>query len=232
MEFPDLGKHCSEVTCKQLDFLPMKCDACEEVFCKDHITYNQHKCSSAYKKDVQVPVCPLCGAPVPVKKGELADRAVGQHIDRNCSYDPSRRKQKIFTNRCCKPGCKRKELMKIECDQCHSNFCLSHRHPLDHDCNSEGQTLSKPGWAALIRSQKTSEENPAAITSPLKAKEVTQSGTCRDIGESHPPAVSGEAIRSDFGLHNGLESNNEHDQDRQRVKISMDGLHTTCIDVT
>nr|XP_033770832.1 AN1-type zinc finger protein 2A isoform X2 [Geotrypetes seraphini] len=50
MELPDLGKHCSERTCKQLDFLPLKCKACEQVFCKDHITYSQHKCASAYKK--------------------------------------------------------------------------------------------------------------------------------------------------------------------------------------
>lgn len=203
MEFPDLGKHCSEVTCKQLDFLPMKCDACEDVFCKDHITYDQHKCSSAYKKDVQVPVCPLCGAPVPVKKGELADIAVGQHIDRNCSHDPSKRKQKIFTNRCCKPGCKRKELMKLECDRCHSNFCLSHRHPLDHDCKSKGQALSKAGYAALIRSRKTSEQNRATINSVLKPQEGKQSGCCRDISES-PPLAPGVPVMSDFGLHNGL----------------------------
>lgn len=79
MEFPDLGEHCSEKTCKRLgehhlkhcqsfgkrvgiklsfikinfynvDFLPMRCDACQEIFCKDHITYANHKCTSAYKK--------------------------------------------------------------------------------------------------------------------------------------------------------------------------------------
>ncbi|XP_056391134.1 AN1-type zinc finger protein 2A-like [Hyla sarda] len=205
MEFPDLGKHCSEVTCKQLDFLPMKCDACEDVFCKDHITYNQHKCSSAYKKDVQVPVCPLCGTAVPVKRGELADIAVGQHIDRNCSNDHSKRKQKIFTNRCCKPGCKRKELMKIECDRCHSNFCLSHRHPLDHDCTSKGQPLSKAGYAALIRSQKTSEQNKTAINSHVKPQQVKQSsGCCGALCESKASMAAGAQAVSDFGLHNGL----------------------------
>ncbi|XP_069838137.1 AN1-type zinc finger protein 2A isoform X2 [Dendropsophus ebraccatus] len=182
MEFPDLGKHCSEVTCKQLDFLPIKCDACEDVFCKDHITYYQHNCPSAYKKDVQVPVCPLCGTAVPVRRGELADIAVGKHIDRNCSYDSSKRKQKIFTNRCCKPGCKKKELMKIECDQCHSNFCLSHRHPLDHDCTSKGQALSKAGYAALIRSQ-ISEQNRSAFNSPVKPQEVKQPGCCRALAK-------------------------------------------------
>ncbi|XP_016157296.1 PREDICTED: AN1-type zinc finger protein 2A isoform X3 [Ficedula albicollis] len=50
MELPWLGEHCSERSCKQLDFLPLKCDACGEVFCKDHIRYDDHKCSSAYKK--------------------------------------------------------------------------------------------------------------------------------------------------------------------------------------
>ncbi|KAG8145772.1 hypothetical protein E2320_012253 [Naja naja] len=50
MEFPDLGQHCSERSCRRLDFLPLKCNACQELFCKDHIIYSRHKCSSAYKK--------------------------------------------------------------------------------------------------------------------------------------------------------------------------------------
>lgn len=32
MEFPDLGKHCNEPTCKKLDFLPVKCDACGNIY--------------------------------------------------------------------------------------------------------------------------------------------------------------------------------------------------------
>lgn len=32
------------------DFLPLKCDACEQIFCTDHIAYAQHNCTSAYKK--------------------------------------------------------------------------------------------------------------------------------------------------------------------------------------
>ncbi|KAM8961997.1 AN1-type zinc finger protein 2A [Pelodytes ibericus] len=142
MELPDLGQHCSENTCKQLDFLPLKCDACEGVFCKDHFTYDRHKCSSAYKKNVQVPVCPLCAAPVPVKRGELPDIVVAKHMARNCQ---SSNRKKIFTNKCLKAGCRRKELMKVLCDQCHDNFCLSHRHPLDHDCKASSHPLSKAG---------------------------------------------------------------------------------------
>uniref|UniRef100_A0A452GN28 AN1-type domain-containing protein n=1 Tax=Gopherus agassizii TaxID=38772 RepID=A0A452GN28_9SAUR len=96
MEFPDLGKHCSEKTCKQLDFLPLKCDACEEVFCKSHITYDQHKCTSSYKKDVQVPVCPLCNTPIPVRRGETPDIVVGAHMDRDCKYNPTQQKQRVW----------------------------------------------------------------------------------------------------------------------------------------
>lgn len=52
----------------------------------------------------------------------------------------------IFTNKCSKGGCKQKEMMRVTCDQCHLNFCLKHRHPLDHDCKTDGKPLSKSGW--------------------------------------------------------------------------------------
>uniref|UniRef100_A0A2K5CXX2 Zinc finger AN1-type containing 2A n=1 Tax=Aotus nancymaae TaxID=37293 RepID=A0A2K5CXX2_AOTNA len=94
MEFPDLGKHCSEKTCKQLDFLPVKCDMCKQDFCKDHFTYAAHKCPCAFQKDVQVPVCPLCNIPIPVKKGQVPDVVVGDHMDRDCGYHPGKKKEK------------------------------------------------------------------------------------------------------------------------------------------
>lgn len=40
MELPHMGTHCSDSFCKQLDYLPMKCDACNELFCKDHLPYD------------------------------------------------------------------------------------------------------------------------------------------------------------------------------------------------
>lgn len=52
----------------------------------------------------------------------------------------------IFTNKCSKGSCKQKEMMRVTCDQCHLNFCLKHRHPLDHDCKTDGKPLSKSGW--------------------------------------------------------------------------------------
>lgn len=105
----------------------------------------------------------------------MPDIKVGEHIDRDCKSDPAQRKRKvhiisffgvffnpanslkvsihfnfsyfqIFTNKCSKGGCKQKEMMRVTCDQCHLNFCLKHRHPLDHDCKTDGNPLSKSGW--------------------------------------------------------------------------------------
>ncbi|XP_019949738.1 AN1-type zinc finger protein 2A isoform X2 [Paralichthys olivaceus] len=177
MEFPDLGEHCSEKTCKRLDFLPMKCDACQEIFCKDHITYANHKCTSSYKKDIQVPVCPLCNIPIPIKRGEMPDIKVGEHIDRDCKSDPAQRKRKIFTNKCSKGGCKQKEMMRVTCDQCRLNYCLKHRHPLDHDCKTDGQPLSKSGNAAVMRAQSAS----STFTSASSSSSSAASGNIRPV---------------------------------------------------
>ncbi|XP_018599733.1 AN1-type zinc finger protein 2A isoform X2 [Scleropages formosus] len=172
MEFPELGEHCSEKSCKRLDFLPMKCDACEEIFCKDHITYANHKCTSSYKKDIQVPVCPLCNTPIPIKRGEMPDIKVGQHMDRDCKSDPAQRKRKIFTNKCSKGGCKQKEMIKVTCDQCHLNFCLKHRHPLDHDCKADSHPMSKSGHSALLQSQGMTPSSTAASSSRGSSRSV------------------------------------------------------------
>ncbi|XP_037094402.1 AN1-type zinc finger protein 2A-like [Pollicipes pollicipes] len=169
MEFPDLGKHCSQSSCRQIDFLPVKCDACQNIFCKDHFTYAQHQCPSAYKKNVQVPVCPLCSAPVPIARGALPDAAVSLHIDNDCASDPAVKKRKIYTNRCSKKGCKVKELVKVTCDSCMLNFCLSHRHAQDHDCKGAGgrPTVSRSGLAAMQRLQGAKPSGSNAASRPV-----------------------------------------------------------------
>ncbi|XP_053554178.1 AN1-type zinc finger protein 2B [Bombina bombina] len=194
MEFPDLGKHCSESTCKQLDFLPLKCDACEQIFCKDHITYALHKCTSAYKKDVQVPVCPLCNTPIPVTRGQTPDIVVGEHIDRDCKSDPAQQKRKIFTNKCGKPGCRQKELIKVICDDCQGNFCLKHRHPLDHDCNGKNAHISKAGNAALMRAHGSSAKTSAPSSFPAPKPAPQRNRT--SVSNPQPPAAA--------ALQNGL----------------------------
>nr|CAG4645003.1 EOG090X0APF [Leptodora kindtii] len=173
MELPDLGQHCSNKACNVLDFLPMKCDACHLIYCKDHIRYELHSCQSSYKKNIQVPVCPLCNQPVPWKRGEAPDIAVGAHIDQDCQSDPAKSKRKVFGNRCSMKGCKQKEVVPVICDKCKLNHCLKHRHPCDHSCkgnnaadSSAGSYLARAREAALARSAAASTASSSKTRLP------------------------------------------------------------------
>ncbi|XP_042323520.1 AN1-type zinc finger protein 2B isoform X2 [Sceloporus undulatus] len=205
MEFPDLGAHCSEPSCKRLDFLPLKCDACEQLFCTDHVAYAHHSCTSAYKKDVQVPVCPLCSTPIPVKRGEMPDIVVGAHIDQDCKSDPAQRKRKIFTNKCQRPGCKQREMMKVLCDQCHGNFCLKHRHPLDHECSgTTGHSLSKAGNAAIIRAQKSTKASSNTTSNNEAMSSATNLPTSSRVTEMAREPEPQSTLSPAVALQNGL----------------------------
>ncbi|XP_067948293.1 AN1-type zinc finger protein 2B-like isoform X2 [Watersipora subatra] len=129
---------------------------------KDHIQYSSHSCSESYKKDKQVPVCPLCNKPIPLKPGEVADVKVGAHIDADCQSDPAKERRKVYTNRCSKKGCKVKEMVSVRCDRCSKNYCLKHRHENDHECtgsrsNSPASARSMAASAASMRSKQQTE---------------------------------------------------------------------------
>ena len=100
---------------------------------------------------LQVPVCPLCNQPIPVARGAVPDLAVSEHIENNCQL---RSKQAVFSNRCRKAKCKKKELVPLVCETCRLNFCLTHRHPADHDCQGP-QTSSRAAAAATARAGQT-----------------------------------------------------------------------------
>ena len=80
---------CATIITHSKDFLPVKCSGCHGVFCKEHYPYDRHNCQTPDIKDKQVPVCPLCGAIIPVRPGEDADTRVGHHIDTACRSQPA-----------------------------------------------------------------------------------------------------------------------------------------------
>ncbi|RCN38608.1 AN1-like Zinc finger [Ancylostoma caninum] len=151
-ELPHIGRHCDAELCHLLDFLPVRCDACSGTFCLSHFTYEGHNCKNAYKKNVQVPVCPVCDKPVPTPKGVSADAQVNEHILNNCAAIT---KKKVFANKCSVKGCKKKELVPVRCPSCKHNFCLGHRHEKDHDCEQLRKTppFFKAAAAAIARNQ-------------------------------------------------------------------------------
>uniref|UniRef100_A0A6V7L7H3 AN1-type domain-containing protein n=1 Tax=Bracon brevicornis TaxID=1563983 RepID=A0A6V7L7H3_9HYME len=179
MEFPNLGEHCSEKTCNRLDFLPLRCDACEAIFCTDHISYQGHKCPSAYKKDVQVPSCPLCNVPIPMKRGDPPDLAVGLHIDNDCQSDFGKSKKKVFSNKCSSKGCKIKEIVRVDCNECGMNFCLKHRHPVDHSCIGREEAVRLKRLEAMNRSSKSDNSSRSLDNKNSKTYKSIQ-GTMSD----------------------------------------------------
>ncbi|XP_076823032.1 AN1-type zinc finger protein 2A-like [Clavelina lepadiformis] len=234
MEFPDLGQHCSESICRKLDFLPVKCDACDEVFCKDHIRYDDHHCSSAYKKNVQVPVCPLCGQPVPVPRGETPDIKVGEHIDRDCQSDPAKKKRKAFSNRCSAPRCKQHELMPVVCSECRLNFCLRHRHPQDHGCRGfqgTGRSVSNTGAAAIQRSQAASSSKQRTNVSKIISRPPQQTymhGMGRDLDKERRQRQQQNArqmqsnMSEDEALARALQMSQEEHQNKPMTQEEKD----------
>lgn len=164
MEFPDLGTHCSLPDCRQLDFLPFKCEACGKTFCKEHFSYTKHNCSQV--KDRVVPTCPVCGRAVGmIDRQEDVDAVVNRHIENECELG-----KKSTKTKCEVKGCKEKEFVKVECAMCHRNFCLRHRHASDHQCSdfiNSPNYISKPGSAALARANNFLKKSPSMFKQKL-----------------------------------------------------------------
>ncbi|XP_024381979.1 zinc finger AN1 and C2H2 domain-containing stress-associated protein 16 [Physcomitrium patens] len=135
MEFPDLGLHCSEETCHQLDFLPFKCDGCRKDFCLEHRAYKAHSCANANHKDVSVQICPVCAMSVKTVFGETVGLTMKKH-QQSKTCDPRNYVKVTKKPKCPVRGCR--ELLtfsnKYCCNSCQKTVCLRHRFPSDHAC--------------------------------------------------------------------------------------------------
>lgn len=217
MEFPDLGSNCSFQSCNRLDFLPMKCNSCKGVYCSDHFSYIKHDCQASNIQDVQVPVCPLCGAPVPGKRGEAPDVAVSAHIDNQCNSDPAReRRNRVFKNKCSFKGCKGKELVPLVCSDCALNFCLRHRHAADHVC--EGKLAAKKrqaAAAAMAHIKRAEAQREAAISFSTIQGNMTE-----DEALAHALAQSMETSTRESAVTRALNRQRVGGEQNSRCNIS------------
>lgn len=212
MEFPDLGQHCSLPSCKILDFLPFNCDACHQIFCKDHFEVGKHNCQAALLRDVRVPVCPLCEKPVPVGKGKNVDEEVSRHIDQNCQSDPAKEKRKAYSNRCSMKGCKQKELMKILCTDCRHNYCLRHRHPQDHECGGKQSASSSASSTAYSRNSRAKSNNSSSSAARYNTGNKSNSTSSRPAATYKPQRTMMSSMGSEL---------NRERQQRQAQQQSM-----------
>ncbi|KAL1917833.1 uncharacterized protein VTP21DRAFT_3667 [Calcarisporiella thermophila] len=175
MEFPEVGKHCSQRDCNQLDFLPYTCQYCKKTFCQDHWKAKDHDCPKYEALDVRIPVCPLCQQPVSIRRGEDANYKVDEHISKGC---PSSTQKK--SNSCSMKGCRTRVLVPIICPKCHLNFCVKHRLEADHACNPPPAPV--PATKKLMNgflhrgkkdSQKINTRHNNAPTKPMDSSKIS-----------------------------------------------------------
>eukprot|EP00026_Physarum_polycephalum_P013708 Phypoly_transcript_14136.p1 GENE.Phypoly_transcript_14136~~Phypoly_transcript_14136.p1 ORF type:complete len:282 (+),score=25.85 Phypoly_transcript_14136:110-955(+) len=168
MELNHIGQHCSEPSCKVLDFLPFQCTSCKRTFCLEHRSLTAHKCHAS---DFYVPACPLCGQVVKVAQGEDPNHKVDQHISQGCPKEAST-SHPAHAHQCSKPKCNKIEVMPVVCSSCRKNFCLKHRMPQDHDCIVEERkkqrrehmrTTAEKGKYNSALQAAAAKQNPTAL---------------------------------------------------------------------
>ncbi|CAG8549942.1 7247_t:CDS:2 [Acaulospora morrowiae] len=134
MELFDVGRHCANPDCKQLDYLPIKCQYCKKSFCSEHSKPVEHNCADAPKGDGErVPICPLCNSPVPVSRGEDPNIRMDRHIANDCRPPPASTSTKPF-NSCSFKTCKARVAVRLVCSGCGKTYCIKHRLEPDHMC--------------------------------------------------------------------------------------------------
>ncbi|KAF9174353.1 hypothetical protein BGX21_004694 [Mortierella sp. AD011] len=193
MEFPSIGKHCSDSTCSQLDFLPFNCQYCKQTFCQDHWRLENHTCpnkDTATQQDQRVPICPLCDKPVPIKKGEDPNIRMEQHIAAGCPEPATTTSKPIYTNSCNAKACKNRSAIPIVCQRCRLNYCLKHRLESDHACAGP-----QPSGKKVNGTINTNGNNSNGNWS-LKGANVVRNAKAAAAAESRAAATSSGGHRS------------------------------------
>jgi len=146
MELPDLGDHCTLKDCSRLDFLPFRCDKCGLTFCLDHRNPASHSCDRLQAEE---------GA-----SGEIPVGMKTEKVTYACSFT--------------KANCKNKELTPVICPKCTLPFCLTHRHPPDHDC-AVYREEEKLKWEKENKmATKTTKQVPSLNQRPLRNAKARQ----------------------------------------------------------
>eukprot|EP00928_Gymnodinium_smaydae_P067862 TRINITY_DN5085_c0_g1_i1.p2 TRINITY_DN5085_c0_g1~~TRINITY_DN5085_c0_g1_i1.p2 ORF type:complete len:206 (-),score=20.44 TRINITY_DN5085_c0_g1_i1:396-932(-) len=127
------GKQCSDPYCRQCDFLPLTCDGCKRVFCRDHFAYKAHDCPFQNAKDRRVIICSVCTCAVPYPAGEDEEVVLKNHLASGACRPALASAAKP---RCPVKGCKEKltAINSFNCSTCSQRVCMKHRFEDQHEC--------------------------------------------------------------------------------------------------
>ncbi|KAI5298661.1 hypothetical protein KEM56_003865 [Ascosphaera pollenicola] len=170
-----IGKNCEFEYCRQLDFLPFRCESCSGTFCLDHRTETAHHCAHA---------------------GEWARRRHQRELASSSSASTSSPastppvvKPTVYNSeQCSHPSCK--SLIHtlqtgVHCPNCNRDYCLKHRLKEDHDCASltpigarpasvTAQAQAERAKSAFARLRAWGKEKSAAMTPKPKPNSTAQ----------------------------------------------------------
>lgn len=129
-DLEELGAHCHMPYCRQLDFLPFRCDSCHSTYCLDHRSETAHHCPKA---------------------GEWARNRRLHEVGRSTGTTATKPTLATGTQ-CYETSCKTfvntTQNVGVRCDNCNRMYCLKHRMREDHDCKNViplGAKLSSSG---------------------------------------------------------------------------------------
>lgn len=85
MQDQGIGKHCHDSTCRQKDYLPIKCKYCNVYYCADHYSIDSHQCPEYHKQFKQVFTCPMCNKAIPINQNLSVEENFEIHEATECS---------------------------------------------------------------------------------------------------------------------------------------------------
>ncbi|KAG2205297.1 hypothetical protein INT46_009789 [Mucor plumbeus] len=181
MELPQIGKNCQLEGCNSLDFLPVACPLCHHTFCGDHRLPLDHKCSQWTHVNKELIQCSDCQHLIQAPENEKLspEQALKLHKKSKCQlylYPPNNTIKKI-DRQCTVKGCRDIDprIGPVHCNGCDQDFCLKHRHPASHVCQSldtDEQRKIDRKLAAQEKVAKTFAPQPAKKNKIIKSVPV------------------------------------------------------------
>ncbi|CDZ97890.1 Predicted Zn-finger protein [Phaffia rhodozyma] len=167
MDLAPIGAHCKH--CQTLDFLPIACPGCAQVFCRHHISFTTHSCT---RSDNGVHLADL-------KRARIVEKCMVDECE-----DPRMRTWNVSDE------ADQGEGTDVLCEGCKQALCLSHRSSSAHACapplskaeidKAQTRSLIQASFSPISTSLSTKSTSARKKVSPalelMKLKQTAKPG--------------------------------------------------------
>lgn len=184
MEAPDhdldaIGRHCEFEYCRQLDFLPFRCESCESTFCLDHRTEHAHKCPHAGEWAAAR------------RRREIGSTNPNSMVSSVPTVKPTVYNSTQCSHTSCKTLINTLQNTGVQCKTCNRQYCLKHRLGEEHDCSNLTPLGARPAKAAggpkpaekarfaFSRLRNWGKDKSASVTASMTPKSKPNSASAR-----------------------------------------------------